>query len=123
MFGTWTYLVFELGWACPVLFLQWAVGWKTLRARRRPLVWSVLISTAYLSSADGIAISHGIWTLHRSRIVGLYAVNVPAEEIIFFLLTNLLVVQSVLLVYRPIPGSLLWRLTRGGKWYKHNANL
>jgi lycopene cyclase domain-containing protein len=113
VFGAWTYLVFELGWACPVLFVQWAVGWKTLRARRRSLLWSVLISTMYLSCTDGIAISQGIWTLHRSRIVGMYAVNVPIEEIIFFFLTNLLVVQSVLLVYRPAPGTLLSKLASG----------
>ncbi len=111
MFGTWTYLIFEVGWACPVVLLQWAVGWKTLRSRRRTLIWSVLISTVYLSATDGIAISQGIWALHRSRIVGMYVANVPVEEIIFFLLTNLLVVQSVLLVYRPLPGTLLSRLS------------
>lgn len=111
MFGTWTYLIFELAWACPVLILQWAVGWRTLRSRRRPLFWTVLIATVYLSSTDGIAIANGIWTLHRNRIVGMYVANVPIEEIIFFLLTNLLVVQSVLLVYRPLPGTLLSRLS------------
>ena len=112
MFGTWTYLIFELGWAGPVLLLQWAVGWKTLIFRRRSLLSSVLIATIYLSTTDSIAISRGIWTLHRSRIVGVYVGNVPIEEIIFFLVTTILVVQSVLLVYCPMPGTLLWRLTR-----------
>jgi lycopene beta-cyclase len=100
VFGHMTYLIFELGWAMPVLVLQWAVGWKTLWSRRRALLSAILIATTYLSCTDGVAIANGIWTLHRNRILGLQVANVPIEEIIFFLLTDLLVVQSVLLVYR-----------------------
>lgn len=111
MFGTWTYLVFELGWSCPVLFLQWTVGWKTLLSRRRSLLGAVLLATLYLSCTDSIAIASGIWTLHRNRIVGAYIGNVPLEEVIFFLVTNVMVVQSVLLVYRPAPGTLWSRVT------------
>lgn len=110
MFGTWTYLIFELGWAIPVVLLQWAVGRKALWARRRSLISSVLATTVYLSTTDGVAIRQGIWTLHKERIVGLYVVNVPLEEIVFFLLTNLMVIQTVLLLHRPLPGGLLSRL-------------
>jgi lycopene cyclase domain-containing protein len=113
MFGTWTYLIFELGWSCPVLFLQWALGWKALRSRLRSLLAAVLVATVYLSCTDSIAIAGSIWTLHRNRIVGVYIGNVPIEEVIFFLVTNLMVVQSVLLVYRPAPGTFLSRLSSG----------
>ena len=123
MFGTWTYLTFELGWACPVIFLQWAVGWKILRSRHKPLFWSVLIATVYLSATDGIAIASGIWALHRDRITGIYVGNVPIEEIIFFLLTNLLVVQSVLLAYRPPPGALPAKLSSLWERCKYYANI
>lgn len=110
MFGRSTYLIFELSWALPVVLLQWAAGWKTLRARARALALAVLIATIYLSCTDGIAISQGIWTLHANRITGLRVANVPVEEIIFFLLTNLMVVQSVLLVYRSPGDTTLSRL-------------
>jgi lycopene cyclase domain-containing protein len=113
VFGHSTYLIFELGWALPVLVLQWAVGWRTLWERRRPLVTTAIVATAYLSCTDGVAIANGIWTLHRDRIVGIQLLNVPIEDVIFFLLTNLMVVQSVLLVYRVPAHSLLSRLTPG----------
>lgn len=99
MFGHTTYIAFELAWAVPVLCVQWVFGQEILWSRRRSLLLTVLLATTYLSCTDGIAISQGIWTLHRDRILGAYVANVPVEEIIFFLLTNLLVIQSVLLVY------------------------
>lgn len=110
MFGHATYIVFELAWAVPVVVLQWAVGWRTLWSRRRALLRAMLVATTYLSCTDGVAIAHGIWTLHRSRILGIQVVNVPIEEMIFFFLTNLLVVQSVLLVYRLPSNIVLSRL-------------
>jgi lycopene cyclase domain-containing protein len=93
-----TYLAFELAWAAPVLALQWAVGRRRLWDRRRVLILALLVSTAYLCLADTVAISNGIWTLHSSRILGLHLGNLPLEEALFFLLTDAMVVQSVLLV-------------------------
>lgn len=106
MFGHATYLLFELGWAVPVICLQWLVGWRILWKRRRTLLLVALFATVYLSCTDAVAISQGIWSLHAPRIVGLRLGNVPIEELIFFLLTDLMVIQSVLLLYRPPPG--LW---------------
>jgi lycopene cyclase domain-containing protein len=96
--GHLTYLVFELVWALPVLVLQCIVGWRELWKERRALLAAVAIATIYLSAADGVAISQGIWTLHTARIIQLKVGVVPVEEIVFFLLTNSMVVQSVILV-------------------------
>jgi len=96
--GHLTYLVFEVTWALPVLVLQWVVGWKELWKERRALLAAVAIATFYLSVADGVAISQGIWTLHAARITQLKIGRVPVEEIVFFLLTNSMVVQSIILV-------------------------
>ena len=93
-----TYLVFELCWAIPVLIVQWALGWRALWRRRRVLLVAVAIPTLYLSCADAVAITNGIWTLHSSRILGLRLGDLPVEEAIFFLLTNAMVVQSLILV-------------------------
>lgn len=98
MLGHLTYLTFELGWALPVLALQWIAGRRVLWQRRRVLVAAVCVSTAYLSCADGVAIAHGIWSLHAPRILGVRLGDLPVEEAIFFLLTNAMVVQSILLV-------------------------
>jgi lycopene cyclase domain-containing protein len=96
--GHLTYLVFELAWAIPVLVLQILVGWRELWKERRALVTAVVIATTYLSAADGVAISQGIWTLHAARVIQLKIGVVPVEEIVFFFLTNSMVVQSVILV-------------------------
>lgn len=81
-----------------MLLLQWAAGHRRLWEARYVLILAVAVPTLYLTLADGIAIANGIWMLHRDRIVDLYLGDVPIEECIFFLVTNAMVVQSVLLV-------------------------
>jgi lycopene beta-cyclase len=97
--GQFTYIVFELAWGLPVLAVQWAVGHVYLRRARRTLAFAVLVPTLYLSLADGVAISQGIWTLHSDRILGVRVGAVPVEEMVFFLLTNAMVAQSVILLH------------------------
>ncbi len=99
MLGHFTYLVFELVWAVPVLTVQWIVGWRDLRAAGRTWIAGVLLPTVYLSLADGVAIRNGIWVFQRSRILGLGFAGVPVEEVLFFLVTNALVAQAVILVF------------------------
>lgn len=101
MFGHVTYLVFELVWALPVVLIQWGVGYRRLWQARKVLVLAIAIPTLYLTVADGIAIAAGIWALHAGRIVDFRVGDVPVEEFIFFLVTNTMVVQSVLLVGMP----------------------
>ncbi|MGH2441579.1 MAG: lycopene cyclase domain-containing protein [Chloroflexota bacterium] len=112
MFGHLTYLVFELAWGLPVLILQWSVGGAVLWHNRGVLLGAVLAASAYLSIADGVAIQSGIWYLHSSRLVGLNVASVPVEEMIFFVLTNAMIVQTVILLYR-------WELMKDRlKWSK-----
>jgi len=98
MFGHYTYLIFELVWALPVVLGQWAIGFTTLRQARRMLLIGALVPTAYFSFADAMAIHAHIWTLNPRRIVGIHLGSLPLEEAIFFLLTNLMVVQGLLLL-------------------------
>jgi lycopene beta-cyclase len=96
--GHLTYLVLETVWAIPVLALQWAVGRQALWDKRRILIVAIAVPTLYLSIADGFAIAHGIWRLHADRILGIRLGDLPIEEVLFFLLTNAMVAQSVVLV-------------------------
>jgi lycopene cyclase domain-containing protein len=48
--------------------------------------------------ADAVAIWAGIWTISPDYTVGVSAFGLPLEEATFFLFTNLLVVQGVLLL-------------------------
>ncbi|GAC1438290.1 MAG: hypothetical protein NVSMB65_12600 [Chloroflexota bacterium] len=98
MFGHATYLVFELVWGLPVLALQWVVGWTVLWRSRARWAAAALLATAYLCAADGWAIADGIWSINPARSTGLRPLGLPIEEAIFFLLTNLMVVQTIILV-------------------------
>lgn len=98
MFGHLTYLVFELVWALPVVAIHWVLDAGRLIERLRVIAIATLVPTAYLTLADAVAIHEGIWTLHGSRILGIRIGNVPIEETVFFLVTNVLVVQSVILL-------------------------
>lgn len=109
MWGHLTYLGLLLPWALPVLALQWAVGHAALRRRLRPLLAATLLPTAWLVASDAVALHQGIWAIHRDRILGVYLGNVPLEEAIFFLLTDLMVAQSLLLLEAP---ELRWVVVR-----------
>ncbi len=107
-----TYLALELGWALPPIVLQWLAGWRLLQRQRRAWLLGILIPTVYLSLADSMALGI-VWTISPSRSLGLLIGNVPVEEIFFFLLTNTLVVQSVILAFYWRP---LFRRLAGQLW-------
>ena len=86
-----------LAWAAPVLALQWGFGWPYLWRVRRRLVVGLAAPTAYFATADRIAIETGIWTLSPTYTTGVDVLGLPIEEGAFFLLTNLFVVQALLL--------------------------
>lgn len=101
------YLGLILIWACPVLALQWAVGGNHLWKRRRLLLAAILVPTVYLCIADAFAIMNGIWTIADGTSLGIGIGPLPIEEAVFFLLTNALVVQGVLLAGRHLGHSEL----------------
>jgi len=91
------YLGALLTWAGPVLALQWAVGWPYLWRLRRTVALGVLGPTLYLCIADRMALHYGVWVLSERYTTGLAVAGLPIEEGAFFLLTNLFVVQGLLL--------------------------
>lgn len=110
MVGHATYLVLELGWALPVIAVQWLAGPRCLWASRRPLLASIGVATAYLSLADAFAIANGIWSISSARTLALRVGPLPIEEAIFFLVTNVMVAQSIVLLRSDEPRSRLKRL-------------
>jgi hypothetical protein len=91
------YLGAILLWACPLLALQWGVGGGYLVRRRREWPVAVAIPTLYLWFADRVAIGLGVWTISETHTLGVELVGLPVEEAAFFLVTNLLVVQGLVL--------------------------
>jgi lycopene cyclase domain-containing protein len=100
------YLGAILAWAGPVLALQWGVGWPVVWARRRTVALGVALPTLYLCVADRIAIDLGVWTLADQYTTGVAVAGLPVEEGLFFLVTNLFVVQGLVLYDWVVSG---WR--------------
>ncbi|MFB6140798.1 MAG: lycopene cyclase domain-containing protein [Halosimplex sp.] len=91
------YLGAVLAWAGPVLALQWAIGWRYLWRVRGRVAAAALAPSAYLWTVDRLAIGAGVWTLSGTYTTGLAVAGLPVEEMLFFLATNLFVVQGVVL--------------------------
>ncbi|WP_380680041.1 lycopene cyclase domain-containing protein [Salinigranum sp. GCM10025319] len=91
------YLGAILVWACPLLALQWGVGGGYLVRARHEWPVAVAIPTLYLWFADRVAIGLGVWTISAEFTTGIDLLGLPIEEALFFLVTNLMVVQGLVL--------------------------
>ena len=96
--GQMTYIVLLFVWALPIIGIQWIMGYQTFRSRRGVLTLGVLIPSTYLSLADVLAIRTGIWTFSPDLTLNLWIGGLPLEEGLFFLVTNVMVVQGILLL-------------------------
>jgi lycopene cyclase domain-containing protein len=92
------YLGAILAWAGPVLAIQWGFGWPVLWALRRPVALGVFVPSVYLWAADRVAIELGIWVISERYTTGFTLAGLPIEEALFFLVTNLFVVQGLVLL-------------------------
>jgi lycopene cyclase domain-containing protein len=91
------YLGLILSWAMPVILLQWTFGGNYLLTNSKLFLLSTFIPTFYLWIADGLAISWGIWSISEVFTIGVNLGSLPLEEAVFFLVTNLMVSQGVIL--------------------------
>lgn len=91
------YLGSILFWAAPILAIQWAFGWTHLWRARRTVAVAILTPTAYLWLADWAAISLGLWIISDTYTVGIAPFGMPIEEALFFLVTNVFIVQGIVL--------------------------
>ncbi|XXF79014.1 lycopene cyclase domain-containing protein [Myxococcaceae bacterium GXIMD 01537] len=97
----WAYLIHLVGWTLPVILLQLVAlvrhyrgrSWAVLRAVMPP----ALVVGLYLAVADHLAITSGLWNFGEGLHLGVYLGVVPLEEVLFFLLTSVLVSLGVAL--------------------------
>ncbi len=92
-----TYFGLILVWACPVLLLHWVVGGSWLAGNLKLVAWGVLPPTLYFWVADWVAIHSGAWYISPALSLGPSLVGLPLEEAVFFLVTNVMVVQGLYL--------------------------
>lgn len=94
-----TYLSLELSWALIPIIIQFAFGADILWRHRNAVIFTIVLSTLYLSWADSIAIASGTWTIDpQQSLHWLIGGVLPVEELIFFLITNTLVTLGMTLI-------------------------
>ncbi len=92
------YLGAILAWAGPILAIQWGFGWPYLVARWRLYLLGVGVPTIYLWTTDWLAIVRwNLWSFNETMLIGIRLAGLPIEELTFFLLTNVFVVQGLVL--------------------------
>jgi putative membrane protein len=95
-----TYLSLELFWALPPIGLQLAFGADILWRNRRLVFLAIVPPTLFLSAADALAINTGVWTINPEQSLNIFIGGIlPVEEMLFFLLTNTLVVFGMVLLW------------------------
>ncbi len=93
-----TYLALILSWALVPVFIQVAFGADILRAHWRELLISILVPTFYLWFVDSLAIASGTWVIDPQQTTGLMLGGLPIEEMLFFLMTNLIIGFGMILM-------------------------
>ncbi len=107
------YLTLELSWALLPVLLQVGYGADILWHHRRLVFTAVALPTLYLSFVDFLAIGSGTWTISPTQsLEWLFLGVLPIEEIIFFLLTNILVVFGFTLAVAQESRTRLERIFR-----------
>lgn len=105
------YLGLILAWASPVLAGMAWLSTPLFRQNRSTWALGVAVPTVYLWIADRIAIGAGIWDISDTFSFDLDPLGLPVEEAVFFLITNILVVQGLMMflsgtpLYRDEPRS------------------
>ncbi|MBB6098253.1 putative membrane protein [Deinobacterium chartae] len=101
-----------LAWAAPISAFQWAFGGDLILSSRRRFWLALMVPTVYLWAVDAFAIHGGIWHISDRYSVNIDPLGLPLEEAAFFLITNLMVVQGLLLALHPQAVPRLRRLLR-----------
>ncbi|MEF8778760.1 MAG: lycopene cyclase domain-containing protein [Natronomonas sp.] len=91
------YLGAILAWGGPILAIQWAFGWPHLVRARNAVALGIGVPTAYLWLVDWYAITNGLWTISPAYTVGIAPFGLPIEEMLFFSMTNVFIVQGLVL--------------------------
>lgn len=108
-----TYLLLILLWSLPPIILQWLIGGDLLLQRFRVVLLGILLPTIYFTAIDSFALNSKMITLNPNLTTGLVIpiLNTPIERFAFFLATNTLIVQTlVLLMAYPFMRDRMIRL-------------
>lgn len=98
-----TYLSITLFWALPAIYPQLLYGADILWHYRKLVSLGILIPGTYLSLADIVALKDTTWSISPSQTTGILFFGIlPLEEVVFFFITNILIVFGMTLLLSNI---------------------
>jgi lycopene cyclase domain-containing protein len=110
-----TYLSITLFWALPAILPQFLFGADILWHYRKLLFWAIIPVGLYLSLVDIIALKASTWSISPQQTTGiLFAGILPLEEVVFFLITNILIAfgMTLMLSEKSHQRLIAWRLRK-----------
>ena len=98
-----TYLSIILFWALPPIILQTLFGADILWHYRKLVFWGTLVPGIYLSLMDIVALTDTTWSISASQTTGMLFFGIlPLEEVVFFFITNVLIVFGMTLLLAKV---------------------
>ena len=105
-----TYLTLILSWAFIPVVIQFFYGADLLLANWRLVCMAFLVPTIYLWIVYSLSISSGTWTIDPAQTTGLMLGSLPVEEMLFFLMTNIIIVFGINLLLSDYTQHLVQQL-------------
>ena len=94
-----TYISITLFWALPAIFPQLLYGADILWHHRKLVLLGILIPGTYLSLMDIIALTDTTWSISHEQTTGILFFGIlPLEEVVFFFITNILIIFGITLL-------------------------
>jgi lycopene cyclase domain-containing protein len=94
-----TYLSIMLFWALPAILPQLLFGADILWHYRKLVFWAILVPGLYLSLMDVVALKETTWSISPNQTTGILFFGIlPLEEVLFFFITNVLIVFGMTLL-------------------------
>jgi len=100
------YLFHLFSWGGFFILIQIIAGRKKIPKYISAIIIPSIVMTIYFSVADSISIGQGIWDFDPLQTTGIRIFNIPLEEILFFLVTNILITEAMILF---LPSKYLQR--------------
>lgn len=96
MFERLSYFIYELIFAGGAILIEWVFHGRFLWSKMSIILRTVALFVLYSLIADNVALSLGIWAHNRSKILNIWFLGIPLEEIVFFVLVAIAVSSAVL---------------------------
>jgi len=118
---SWTYLSIILFWALPPIILQLLFGADILWHYRKLVFWAIVVPGAYLSLMDIVALKGTTWSISPSQTTGILFFGIlPVEEVLFFFITNVLLMFGMTLLLANVSQERFAEIKRQVREWKES---